>query len=428
MLRTRLALAFAATALLAAGLTAGGTALLSARAASDRALDEIERQADVLAATLPASGTTSSAPVVYLLRGRRTRRVGARTALGQAVAAHPPGPGYHRGRLEVDSPPRELLYVQVPTAGAPVLLARAPNAADPSLAPFEEALVVSAAVAMALALALATVMAARLTRPLRALTAAIGRVHAGEAGATVTVSSHDEVGELASTFNEMSLDLARARATQRDFLASASHELKTPITALRAQGEALADSALEPSVAGTHIVRGTERLQRLVGDLLTLAELERPGFAIADELVDLIAVAQATVTRHASQARALGITLQRTGVEPATARGDAGRLEQALSNLVENALRVLPRGGHITVSTAPGELAVSDDGPGLTAEEIPRAFERFFLHERHRSDRSVGSGLGLALVAELVEAMGGRAEVSSPPSEGARFRLALRHA
>ena len=111
-------------------------------------------------------------------------------------------------------------------------------------------------------------------------------------------------------------------------------------------------------------------------------------------------------------------------MEPGTkVRGDRLRLEQALSNLVDNALRATPRGGRVTIETRPGSVAVRDTGPGLRPEDVPHAFERFYLHER--SLRRDGSGLGLAIVAELTRAMGREARVESEHGAGARFELTL---
>jgi hypothetical protein len=112
------------------------------------------------------------------------------------------------------------------------------------------------------------------------------------------------------------------------------------------------------------------------------------------------------------------------GVAPAL--GDADRIVQVVSNLVENALRLTPAGGTVRVAARPGVVGVSDTGPGLLAEELPRAFERFYLHDRYGRARRVGTGLGLAIVKELTEAMGGRVSVRSEPGRGANFVVRLR--
>jgi signal transduction histidine kinase len=129
------------------------------------------------------------------------------------------------------------------------------------------------------------------------------------------------------------------------------------------------------------------------------------------------------VHRHEAQARAFEIDLALDADDDAQATGDADRLVQALSNLVENALRVTPAGGKVRVVARAGILAVEDDGPGLRPDEIPHAFERFYLYSRYAGNRAVGTGLGLAIVDELARAMGGTVEVRSAPG---RTRFAIR--
>src|SRR5262249_42949880 len=111
--------------------------------------------------------------------------------------------------------------------------------------------------------------------------------------------------------------------------------------------------------------------------------------------------------------------------EPVPATADPDRVLQILSNLIENAVRSTPRGGTVTVSAGPGGLKVADTGPGLDPEDLPRAFERFFLYGRHAQNRAVGTGLGLAIVKELTEAMGGSVTVESAAGRGTTFTVAL---
>lgn len=150
--------------------------------------------------------------------------------------------------------------------------------------------------------------------------------------------------------------------------------------------------------------------------------MHEAGFRVEREPVDLVAVARAVVDRHAMRARELGVTLTLDAPAEASGTGDAERLIQAVSNLVENALRV---GASVTVRARPGRIEVVDDGPGLDPDDLPHAFERFYLHERLRSDRQVGTGLGLAIVEQLVSGMGGTATVASEPGRGTRFELEL---
>jgi signal transduction histidine kinase len=142
------------------------------------------------------------------------------------------------------------------------------------------------------------------------------------------------------------------------------------------------------------------------------------------EDVDLAEIATECLHRHEPQAHAFGIDLVLDADGAASATGDADRLVQAFSNLVENALRVTPAGGTVRVVARNGTLAVEDDGPGLRPDEVPHAFERFYLYSRYAASRAVGTGLGLAIVDELARAMGGAVEVRSAPGR-TRFSIRL---
>jgi two-component system sensor histidine kinase BaeS len=153
--------------------------------------------------------------------------------------------------------------------------------------------------------------------------------------------------------------------------------------------------------------------------------MNRSEFSVRSEPIDLAVAATETVQRYEAKARSFGVLLEADGDRPAPATGDAERMVQVVSNLVENALRVTPEGGSVRILTAPGELTVEDTGPGLRTEELPHAFERFYLTSRYRGERPVGTGLGLAIVKQLVEGMGGRVEVASAPGAPTRFTVRL---
>lgn len=276
-----------------------------------------------------------------------------------------------------------------------------------------------------LAVVLSYLLARRLTRPIAELSDATRRLTSGESGVAVPIRGNDELSDLGSAFNVMSGELERARESQRRFLESVSHELKTPLTSIRGYAEALSEHAVPASEAGRVIAAEANRLERLVLDLLDLARFRRAGFSVAREPVDLAAVAEETVERHSPRARELSVALSSASTARACAIGDPDRILQATSNLIENALRLTPAGGCVTIEARPGQITVRDTGPGLSPADVPHAFERFYLHGRYRSERGVGSGLGLAIVEELLAAMGGTAHVSSAPGEGAEFTLRL---
>ena len=155
----------------------------------------------------------------------------------------------------------------------------------------------------------------------------------------------------------------------------------------------------------------------------------RAGFTIHRERVDLWSIASTSVQRHAPRAEELGVVLTTvltgSGEPDAPGLGDADRLLQITSNLIENALRLTPEGGTVSVLAAPGQITVADTGPGLAPEDLPHAFERFYLTERYRSERAVGSGLGLAIVKELAQAMGGEVRAQGRPGGGAAFSVSV---
>jgi len=223
----------------------------------------------------------------------------------------------------------------------------------------------------------------------------------------------------------MSTELERSRESQRQFLESASHELKTPLTSILGYADALQDGAVAPAQGAEVIGEEARRLQRLVQDLLELARVGRADFAVERDPVDLAAVVAAAVDRHRSRADELGVTLSADAADHADGIGDADRLLQATSNLIENALRITPTGGRVTARANAGRITVSDTGPGLRDEELPRAFERFYLYERYRTRRAGGSGLGLAIVSELLAAMGGSASAAHRDGGGTEFALTV---
>ncbi|MGI8594930.1 MAG: sensor histidine kinase [Solirubrobacteraceae bacterium] len=378
-----------------------------------QALANLERQAD-------AAATVGGGTRVLFARGGRPRPAGPR--IRDAIASTLPA-GDRSGRVKLGD--RELLYAARETGEGRIVLVRRAKLATADWRPFLSSLILAGLGGALVAVALSALLARRLTRPLRDLAEATELVAAGQAGVRVPVDGRDELARLGSSFNAMADQLGAARATEREFLMSVSHELKTPLTAIRGYAEGLADGAVDPEEAGTVIVAEAQRLERLVADLLDLARLDRRAFAVAREPVDLAAVARRAQQREAVRASELGVELAVAHDGDAWALGDEGRLLQAVSNLVDNALRVTAPGGRVIIAARPGALAVSDTGPGLAPEDLPRAFDRFYLHARARAraGASDGAGLGLAIVRELAGAMGGSASVASRPGEGATFTV-----
>jgi signal transduction histidine kinase len=271
----------------------------------------------------------------------------------------------------------------------------------------------------------------RIARPVAQVAAASEILADGDLPERIPEEGPAELATMARSFNRLSDRLDEAEAAQREFVASVNHELKTPLTSLQGYGELLSDGAVSAEEAGQVVLAETARLERLVGDLLDSARMDSGTFSVRDQDVPLDRVAEAVLQRCQGAAREFGISLDARH-EPAgeaLARADEDRLVQVVGNLVENALRCTPSGGSVRiVVSAPSTIRVVDTGPGLAEEDVPHAFERFYLYEKYGKERPVGTGLGLSIVRELVEAMGGTVAVQSEPGAGTTFTVGLRPA
>jgi signal transduction histidine kinase len=313
-------------------------------------------------------------------------------------------------------------YRTLPHRG--LLLLRPASLQSAAWRPFLGDLLLAALAGVVLAAVLSFVVARSITRPIRRVAAATRALAADESHEPLPTGGTTELASLAQAFNQMTEQLAASREAERDFLLSVSHELKTPLTAIRGYSEGLADGAFEPDEAARVISLEASRLERLVRDLLDLARMNRSEFSVRREPVDVAEVAREAVRRHEAAAREFGVTLSAGGNET-WVDADADRLLQVTANLVENALRETPAGGTVTVRAEPGRLLVSDTGPGIKADDVPHAFERFYLYDKADKDRPLGSGLGLAIVKQLTTAMGGDVSVESGPG-GTTFEVRLR--
>ncbi len=280
---------------------------------------------------------------------------------------------------------------------------------------------------------LAAILAAHeLARPLKRLTVAARRMQGGEPGVRVSpggARTPPEVRELAGAFNRLSEALEHLERIRRDAAADVAHELRTPLAGIVSRIEAAQDGVLPDTHANLAAMHAEAlRMTRLVEDLGKLAEAQQPGVTLSKERLDLRQLVEERVSGYRDQMRAKGIELeQRLGA--ASVYGEGGRLVQIVDNLPSNALRYTDSGGSVTVelSEQAGEalLEVADTGIGIAGEDLPYIFERFWRGERSRARMTGGAGIGLAIVAELVRAHGGRIDVSSHPGEGSRFSLTL---
>lgn len=226
-------------------------------------------------------------------------------------------------------------------------------------------------------------------------------------------------------------ELRRLETIRRDFVANVSHELRTPLASIRAMAETLQDGALlDPSVAdrflGT-IVTEAQRLTRIAEDLLVLSNAE--SGSPQKKPINLSALIDEVVSRFRPQAEKTGITLATAASSEQTVNADRDQIEQVLINLIDNAIKYTPAGGHIQVRLD-GEgdfvtLLVQDTGIGIMPEDLPRIFERFYRVDKARSRQSGGTGLGLAIVKHIVEAHGGKVMVESQFNHGSTFSFTL---
>jgi signal transduction histidine kinase len=216
-----------------------------------------------------------------------------------------------------------------------------------------------------------------------------------------------------------------ARDAERALLLSVSDGLKPPLAAIRGHAEALKEDAVPPAEAAGAIEAESARLERLERDLRDLAGPDRRGLAGPAVRVDLGRVAREVEGRHAAAAEGFGVRLAVDAVPGSVAMGDHDRVSQVASNLVEGALRVTPSGGAVSIQARPGTLTVTDTGPGLAPEDVPRAFEPFPPYGQHEGDRPSGSGLSLAVAQRLVRDMGGTIQVHSTVGQGSTFVVSL---
>lgn len=347
-----------------------------------------------------------------------------------------PGLGYHSGDIVSASDQAggtpivvdgeevgRLLLTSAPTARAPV------GAGSLFLNRVNRGLILGVIGATVVALLLGVLLARTLSQPIRELTDATRAVAQGELRQEVPVRSRDELGELAASFNQMSADLTRARDLRRQMTADIAHDLRTPISVILGHSEALSEGVLPPSPETYHVMHEEAlRLSKMVEELRTLSlaqagELELTIRPVAPQ--DLLT---RTAGAYAPQAEKQDVELAiDVGDNLPDIFVDPDRMAQVLDNLVSNALRYSPSGGHIQLSahTSPQgvRLAVQDNGPGIPSGEIPYIFDRFYRGDKSRHRRQGGSGLGLAIARSIVEAHNGRIWATSDSEQGMCFTV-----
>jgi len=428
----RLALAFVTVALAAVALLAGLTAAFASADVSDLAARQRVQLTNAIAVAAGGAWDRKNtwdganlSPVLNL-----ASRIGADVRIDNAAArpiaitagfhAHGDDPKLSR---PIHASGQRVGQVNVRFNGSGL------GGADESLqTALLRAIAGAAGLAALLALLAGLGVARRITSPVSRLIAATRAMARGDRGSRVgPVRAPREIGELAMAFDQMADAVDRHEQLRRILVADVAHELRTPIAVLQAEHEALLDGIAEPTPAQFGSLRDQVlRLARIVGDLQTLSEADAAALRMAVGRADLAEIAAAAADNLAGRFEAAGITVQRR-LEQVEVACDAGRLHQVITNLLTNALKFTPAGGHITIEAGPTKegamLRVSDSGIGIPPDELPRIFDRFW--RGRQAVRTAGSGVGLAVAVELARAHGGDLTATSTEGLGTQMTLTL---
>jgi two-component system OmpR family sensor kinase len=356
-----------------------------------------------------------------------------------------------RGELEWErsrdlSRPRHAEYASIMDGDVEVGIVAVPRNPPPAFIGLREIAPMLILAGLALLAAGTAVSALLIFRPahkrLRELEGATVALREGRTDVRANEAGGDEVGALSRAFNRMAEDLqARAAAlaasdrTRRQLFADVSHELMTPLSAIRGYVETLAmpELAIDEPTRRRYlniVEEETHKLEAIIGDLLDVARLEEGGERLKTEAIDVRELFERVTDRHRPVLCERRLTLD-IRIEPGTPRlsGDRARLEQALQNLAANAIRHTPDGGHITLHAARDRervrIRVIDTGPGIPPEHLPHIFDRFYKVDQSRAGTRIpsGSGLGLSIVQAIVNRHGGEVYAANAPGGGAMFEL-----
>lgn len=315
------------------------------------------------------------------------------------------------------------LYIQAPAG----LLEQ-----DAFLHDVQRALLIGALMGLLAALLLSFVLSRRIGGPLEQLTAAAKRMGEGDMSQSVRVEGNDEVAELARGFNAMAENLAKSQTLRRQLVADIAHELRTPLANIRGYLEAIEDGvvAADEQTLGTLRDEST-RLNHLVEDLQDLAQADADALRLRREPSDIRELIDRAVSglRTTASERCIGLTAH-TEAELPCVSVDRQRVTQALVNLLTNALAHTPPGGKVTVSATRPEprsitVRVTDTGSGISPDDLPHIFERFYRADRSRARTTGGSGLGLTIARQLIESHGGTVSATSALGSGSTFTITL---
>jgi len=334
--------------------------------------------------------------------------------------------------LNVDGTETLATVQRVPLGASEIVVAIGRSAPLLPAREMTRALLLAVVVGVVLVVVFGSTLAQWIRQRLAGLQTASHRIAAGDLAARAPVDGDDAIATVSVAFNDMAEHLEATRDRERQFLMSIGHDLRTPLTTIRGYAEALDDGVIGPKdaerVAAVLHVQ-TDRLTRLVEDVMLLARIEAREFTLRPEAIDVAALLGGVVDTFRTRAEDVGIVLDYLSSGDTSATVDPDRLDQVCSNLIENGLRYTPEAGTVSivvgVDDAGIHLMVGDTGPGIDPAHVGHVFDRLYVAERYHPVRPEGSGLGLTIVRELVEAMDGTVRVESQPGEGTRFFVDL---
>ena len=291
-----------------------------------------------------------------------------------------------------------------------------------------QAMIFAAVVAIVLALCIGFLFARNLVRPINSMTRTAQAIKEGDMSARTGLRGDDEISRLGETFDDMAESVEKDRELERRLTTDVAHELRTPLMAIQSTVEAMVDGVFKADTERLETVNSeVQRLSRLVDALLKLSRLENRSTPMKEEIVDVGELIAGIVSTHEAFVIDSGLTMEFRAESGVRVYGDADMIRQATANLISNAVRYTPEGGHITVTVKKGDImasiAVKDTGIGLTPEEAKMVFSRFWRADAGRNRATGGLGVGLAVVKEIVDRHGGWVQVEGKPNQGATFTI-----
>ncbi|MBN2238601.1 MAG: HAMP domain-containing protein [Dehalococcoidales bacterium] len=286
-------------------------------------------------------------------------------------------------------------------------------------------------ITLAVALVLGLVLTRQIIRPVKTLISGVRHIARGELNHRINVRSRDEIGELAESFNSMASALEKTEQSRRQLTADIAHELRTPLTVIEGTVNGIIDDVFPSDEEHlSSILEQTSLLTRLINDLRDISRAESGQLELNLSATDITELVGRIVSDYRTQTGEKNISMTFTASpELPEIMADPFRIEQAVTNLIMNAIRHVPDNGIISVTAEEREtgieIAVIDNGEGILPEDLPHVFERFYRSGSSRSREKGGTGLGLAIVKRMIESHGGSVSVESSPGKGADFRIFL---